>query len=289
MTTPPRPLLSQAARDPVFPTDVVDETGASRPTLIAGEHALTLYVDKREVVTLMTLGTHPEALAIGFLRNQELVTDPAALVSVQVDWEVDAVAVTTRGGERDWGEKLARRTVTSGCGQGTQFGNLMESLAAIRLPPRRLAQSHLYALLDTLAQHNETYRQAGAVHACALCRDGEILYFIEDVGRHNALDAISGYMWLDGVSGHDCICYTTGRVTSEMVIKATQMGVPVLLSRSGMTQMGLELGQRVGMLLVARAKGRHFLVFNGAERVDFDAADRAPRAARPAGKGATDG
>ena len=269
--TTPRPLLSDAGLRPVHPATVHDETGATREVSIAGEHPLTLYVDKREVVTLMTLGTHPEALVLGFLRNQALVDELAELVSVQVDWEVEAAAVTTRDGRDDWDAKLAKRTVTSGCGQGTQFGNLMERIEAIDLPKVPVRQSLLYELLGTLSKENAIYKAAGAVHACALCRGTEVLYFVEDVGRHNALDAIAGQMWLDGVDGGDCILYTTGRVTSEMVIKATQMGVPILLSRSGMTHMGLELGQKVDMLLVARAKGRHFLVFHGAERIEFDA------------------
>ncbi|HEY5791218.1 MAG TPA: formate dehydrogenase accessory sulfurtransferase FdhD [Gammaproteobacteria bacterium] len=269
--TTPRPFLSQAGLRPVHPTTVHDEHGATREVSVAGEHPLTLYVDKREVVTLMTLGTHPEALVLGFLRNQGLVGELAELVAVQVDWEVDSAAVTTRGGQADWDAKLAKRTVTSGCGQGTQFGNLIDKITQTRLPPVPVKQSLLYALLDTLSKENAIYKAAGAVHACALCRGPEVLYFVEDVGRHNALDAIAGQMWLDGVAGDDCILYTTGRVTSEMVIKATQMGVPILLSRSGMTHMGLHLGQTVDMLLVARAKGRHFLVFHGAERIEFDA------------------
>lgn len=273
--TASRPLLSDSGLSPVHPATVRDENGATREVSIAGEHPLTLYVDKREVVTLMTLGTHPEALVLGFLRNQALIDELAELVSVQVDWEVEAAAVTTRDGRDDWDAKLEKRTVTSGCGQGTQFGNLMERIESIDLPKVPVRQSLLYELLGTLSKENAIYKAAGAVHACALCRGNEVLYFVEDVGRHNALDAIAGHMWLDGVDGGDCILYTTGRVTSEMVIKATQMGVPILLSRSGMTHMGLELGQKVDMLLVARAKGRHFLVFHGAERIDFDAAPAA--------------
>jgi FdhD protein len=269
--TTSRPLLSNAGLRPVHPATVCDETGAEREVSIAGEHPLTLYVDKREVVTLMTLGTHPEALVLGFLRNQGLIDDLAQLSAVQVEWDVDAAAVTTRDGATDWDARLAKRTVTSGCGQGTQFGNLIEKIEATRLPPVTVKQSLLYDLLATLSKENAIYKAAGAVHACALCRGPEVLYFVEDVGRHNALDAIAGQMWLDGVDGGDCILYTTGRVTSEMVIKATQMGVPVLLSRSGMTHMGLDLGQKVDMVLVARAKGRHFLAFHGADRIEFDA------------------
>ena len=267
----PRLQLSDAGLRPVHPATALDETGTSREVSIAGEHPLTLYVDKREVVTLMTLGTHPEALALGFLRNQGLIENLTDLVSIQVDWEVDAAAVTTRDGQIDWDAKLAKRTVTSGCGQGTQFGNLIEKIEATQLPAVTIRQSLLYDLLATLSKENAIYKAAGAVHACALCRGTEVLYFVEDVGRHNALDAIAGKMWLDDIDGGSCILYTTGRVTSEMVIKATQMGVPVLLSRSGMTHMGLHLGQTVDMLLVARAKGRHFLAFHGGDRIEFDA------------------
>lgn len=271
MPAPLRPTLTDAGLTPVHPATAIDEHGTQREVMIAGEHPLTLYVDKREIVTLMTLGSQPEALVVGFLRNQGLVDHLSELASVQVDWDVEAAVVTTRAGQQDWDAKLAKRTVTSGCGQGTQFGNLIERLETVGPPQQRISQRQIYALLNRLGGENAIYRQAGAVHACALCRDGEIVYFVEDVGRHNALDAIAGRMWLDNVRGSDCIMYTTGRVTSEMVIKTALMGVPTLLSRSGMTQMGLELGRRVGMMLIARAKGRHFLVFHGVEQLDLDA------------------
>jgi len=270
---PHRPLLTQAARPATYTVDAMDESGATIPTPIAGEHPLTLYVDKREILTMMTLGAAPEALALGFLRNQRLVSSIEDIVSVQVDWEVNAVAVTTRSGLQDLDAKTARRTATTGCGQGTVFGDLMEDLDAIRLPAEaRLAESTLLALLNNVRLHESFYKQAGAVHGCALAKGSEILTFVEDVGRHNAVDAIAGWMWLEGVAGADKIFYTTGRLTSEMVIKAAQMGIPFLVSRSGLTKMGHEIARQVGITLIGRAVNRHYLVFTGTERFVRDGA-----------------
>ncbi|WP_455235119.1 formate dehydrogenase accessory sulfurtransferase FdhD [Thiogranum longum] len=266
-----RPLLSDAGLDAAVAVSCIDEYGQQREGHIAAERALTVYVDKREIVTLMTLGTHPEKLVLGWLRNQRFLTAVSDIESVQVDWETGSVAVTTRGGVPGLDAKLKRRTVTSGCGQGTVFGNLMEDLAHIRLPRVSIRQSYIYELLRGLNDYNEVYRRAGAVHGCALCKGTDIELFVEDVGRHNAVDAIAGHMWLDDIAGRDKTFYTTGRLTSEMVIKVAQMEVPVLLSRSGVTQMGLELAQQVGVILIARAKGQHFLIYNGAQQIDFDA------------------
>ena len=238
---------------------------------IAVERALTIYLDKKEIVTLMTLGNHPELLILGWLRNQRMVDDIEAIKAIQVDWETESVAITTRHGIADLDEKLERKTVTTGCGQGTVFGDLMEDIDEIRLQAPRLKQSSIYALLKALNEYNEIYRNAGAVHGCALCSETlGIEQFIEDVGRHNAVDAIAGYMWLNGVSGHDKLFYTTGRLTSEMVIKVALMQIPVLLSRSGITAMGLEIAQKVGVTLIARAKGRHFLAYHGGDSIEFD-------------------
>src|SRR5690606_16072922 len=173
-------------------------------------------------------------------------------------------------GREDWKERLGPRIVTTGCGQGTVFGGIMEDLSRIRVRPMRLRQSQIYALLGNLGACNEVYRSAGAVHGCALCRGEEVLVFIEDVGRHNAVDAIAGHMWLEGMDGADKIFYTTGRLTSEMVIKVGQMGIPVLVSRSGITQMGLALARQLGVTLLARAQGKHFLIYNGAENIELD-------------------
>jgi FdhD protein len=273
---PYRPILTDAARPATFNVRAVDESGEPRDTAIAGEHPLTLYVDKREILTLMTLGAAPEALAIGYLRNQRLLDRIEEIVSVQVDWEVGAVAVQTRHGLRDLEAKLGKRTKTSGCGQGTVFGDLMEEIDSVHLPKdATLTRSTLYALLDKVRLHETIYKQAGAVHGCALATNepngaSEILYFVEDVGRHNAVDAIAGRMWLDRVDGGDKLFYTTGRLTSEMVIKAAQMGIPFLVSRSGLTQMGYEIAEKVGITMLGRATGKHFLLFTGAERFRAD-------------------
>ncbi|HEX4525095.1 MAG TPA: formate dehydrogenase accessory sulfurtransferase FdhD [Casimicrobiaceae bacterium] len=273
---PYRPLLSDSARPSTFNVPAVDENGATRDTPIAGEHPLTLYVDKREILTLMTLGAAPEALAIGYLRNQRLLDRIEDIVSVQVDWDVDAVVINTRTGLKDLEAKLGKRTTTSGCGQGTVFGDLMEEIDSVRLPANvTLTRSTLYALLDRVRVHETIYKQAGAVHGCALATNGEseseILYFVEDVGRHNAVDAIAGMMWLDRIDGGDKIFYTTGRLTSEMVIKAAQMGIPFLVSRSGLTQMGYEIAQKVGITMIGRATNKHFLLFTGGERFRAEA------------------
>ena len=263
-----RPILTQQARPATYTVDALDEKGAIVATPIAGEHPLTLYVDKQEILTMMTLGAAPEALAIGFLRNQRLVDSIEQIVAVQVDWEVGAVAVTTRHGLADLGAKTKKRTATTGCGQGTVFGDLMADIESIHLDEHmRVTEETLFALLDAVRQHESIYKQAGAVHGCALAKGSEILTFVEDVGRHNAVDAIAGWMWLEGVDGADKIFYTTGRLTSEMVIKAAQMQIPVLVSRSGLTKMGHEVATRVGLTMIGRAVGKHFLLFTGAHRL----------------------
>jgi FdhD protein len=272
-TPPHRPLLTNAARPATFNVPSIDEHGETSQTAIAGEHPLTLYVDKDEVLTLMTLGAAPEALAIGYLRNQRLVDSIDDILAVQVDWDVEAVVVSTRNGIRDLAGKTEKRTKTSGCGQGTVFGDLMADIENVKLPGDvRLTQATLYDLLNRVRLHETIYKQAGAVHGCALASNAngssEILYFVEDVGRHNAVDAIAGMMWLDRVAGGDKIFYTTGRLTSEMVIKAAQMGIPFLVSRSGLTQMGYEIAQKVGITMIGRAANKHYLLFTGAERFD---------------------
>jgi len=266
-----RPELTHNARPSTFEVSATDENGEARSVPIAGEHPLTIYIDKRELLTLMTLGAAPEALTIGYLRNQRLIERIEDIVAVQVDWETNSVAVKTRNGLSDLDEKTAKRTTTSGCGQGTVFGDLMAEIDDVRLPPgATLTQAALYALLDRVRVHETIYKQAGAVHGCALASNqggtSEILMFVEDVGRHNAVDAIAGQMWLDGIDGHDKIFYTTGRLTSEMVIKAAQMGIPFLVSRSGLTQMGHDIAQKVGMTMIGRATNKHYLLFTGAER-----------------------
>lgn len=269
-----RPDITHTSRPLTFTVPAIDENGETRDTEIAGEGPLTLYLDKREIVTLMTLGAAPEALAIGYLRNQRLIPSIDDIASVQVDWETEAVAVTTRRGVKNLSKRLGKRTVTTGCGQGTVFGDLMEEIDHIHLPQEAvLEEQTLQALLDNVRHYDSLYKKAGALHGCALAKGPEILYYVEDVGRHNAVDAIAGLMWLDGVDGHDKIFYTTGRLTSEMVIKAAQMGIPFLVSRSGLTRMGWEIAQKVGITMLGRAQGRHFLLFTGAERFRHAAAE----------------
>jgi FdhD protein len=225
-----KPRLTSAARPATFEVEAYNESGEMVPTSIAGEHPLTLYLDKREIVTLMTLGHAPEALIVGYLRNQRLVDSVEDIESVQVDWETDSVAVVTRNA-KDIEAQMQKRTVTTGCGQGTVFGNLMEEIDTIELRKDvRLEDEKLFALIDKVRKHETIYKQAGAVHGCALANtEGEILMFVEDVGRHNAVDAIAGFMWLDGIDGGDKVFYTTGRLTSEMVIKCAQMRIPFLV------------------------------------------------------------
>jgi FdhD protein len=262
-----KPLLTDAARPATFEVEAYNERGEMVPTAIAGEHPLTLYLDKREIVTIMTLGHAPEALVIGYLRNQRLVSSLEEIAAVQVDWETESAAVTTHGKKKP--KKIGKRTVTTGCGQGTMYGDLMEEVEKVKLREGvRLADSDLFVLLDKVRKHETIYKQAGAVHGCALASTaGEILMFVEDVGRHNAVDAIAGFMWLDDIDGADKVFYTTGRLTSEMVIKCAQMRIPFLVSRSGLTHMGHEIARKTGITMLGRASGRHYLAFTGKERI----------------------
>jgi FdhD protein len=267
MDTPYRPKITNASKPLTFEVEALNERGERLPTPIAGEHPLTLYIDKCEIVTLMTLGQAPEALTIGYLRNQRLIGSIEEIAAVQVDWETDSVAVTTRKGVKGLKHRLKKRTVTTGCGQGTVFGDLMEEIDSIKLRDDvKLTEEMLYGLLDAVRHRETIYKSAGAVHGCALAGGAEILYFIEDVGRHNAVDAIAGQMWLDRVDGSDKIFYTTGRLTSEMVIKAAQMRIPFLVSRSGLTEMGHRIASQVGITMIGRAVTKHYLLFTGKHR-----------------------
>jgi len=273
---PYRPEMTDFGLRPSHEVVAVDEYGQPRSGFVAGERALTLFLDDREIVTLMTLGTHPEMLTLGYLLNQRLVPCLESVDSIRVDWEKSEVRVASFERIADLEEKLKHRTVTTGCGQGTVFGRIGDQIEKLRLPRPQIAQSLIYSLLARINDHNEVYKRAGGVHGCALCRcnpqsDPEIDLFVEDVGRHNAADAISGFMWLNAIEGADKWFYTTGRLTSEMVIKVAQMQIPILLSRSGVTFRGLELARKIGVVLIARAKGKHFLVYHGADQISFDA------------------
>ena len=268
------PRLTQAHAPLTRDVDVIDEHGRRQLVSIPAERDLTVYVDKRELVTLMTLGAHPEWLVLGYLRNQRLVTSPAEVESVTVDWEVSSAAVKTRGGIDRIEERTARRVVTTGCGQGSVFGALMDEVHAIELPEAKLTQATLYGILEAIRRQESTYKSAGSVHGCALFRGAELLLFVEDVGRHNAIDTIAGWMWMQGLSALDAspggqpyVFYTTGRLTSEMVIKSAQMGVAIVVSRSGMTQMGHAIAQQLGLCTVGRALNRRFICYSGSERL----------------------
>lgn len=250
--------------------EVYDEYGEKLVKSIACERPLTVLLNWKEIVTLMTLGSRPEALVLGYLKNQSFISDPQALDSVIIDWETNSAAVVTKENIDHLEPALKKKTVTSGCGQGTMFGNVMKQLENYQVPQRPIKQSQIYTALEALTHYNDTYKKAGAVHGCAVCQGDQVLSFVEDVGRHNAVDTLAGEMWLNGMSGEDKIFYTTGRLTSEMVIKVAQMGIPVLLSRSGVTQMGLELAHRFGIITIARAKGLRFQVYSGADKVEFD-------------------
>ncbi|MDE2092897.1 MAG: formate dehydrogenase accessory sulfurtransferase FdhD [Burkholderiales bacterium] len=267
------PRLTAATAPLTHELDVLDEFGATRRIAIPAERALTVFVDNRELVTLMTLGAAPELLVLGYLRNQRLVQSIDDIDSITVDWDVQAAAVKTRAGIENFDQKTAKRVVTTGCGQGTVFGDLMGDLASIRLPAAdepsaRISQRTLYGLLNAMRVQESTYKSAGSVHGCALFRQDELLMFVEDVGRHNAIDTIAGWMWLRGMGGEDKTFYTTGRLTSEMVIKAAQMGVPIIVSRSGVTQMGHQLAVQLGLALFGRATNRHFICYSGQARFD---------------------
>jgi FdhD protein len=270
----PRPVLTDARAPLTRSVEVVNAHGEKETISIPAERDLTVYVDRRELVTLMTLGAHPEWLVLGYLRNQRLVESLEAVESVTVDWEVGAAAVKTRDGIERIEERTAHRVVTTGCGQGSVFGHLMDEVDSVRLPEARITQAQLYAIVNAIRLQESTYKSAGSVHACALFRGEEMQLFVEDVGRHNAIDTIAGWMWLqdDGRAGTPeapLVFYTTGRLTSEMVIKSAQMGVAIVISRSGMTQMGYEIAERVGLCAIGRATGKHFFCYTAPGRLQM--------------------
>jgi FdhD protein len=277
------PLLTQARAPLTCQIEAVNEFGELQQVSIPAERPLTVYVDKRELVTLMTLGAEPELLVLGYLRNQRLVGAAQDIESVTVDWDVGAAAVNTRRGIADIEEKTSRRVVTTGCGQGSVFGGLMDEVDQLQLPPDVcISQRQLYELVNAIRLKETTYKSAGSVHACALfaVEPGsvvpELLLFVEDVGRHNALDTIAGWMWMnrpevaEGAAAPGLVFYTTGRLTSEMVIKSAQMNVPIVVSRSGITQMGHEVAQSVGLCAIGRATNKRFVCYTHAERLQLE-------------------
>jgi FdhD protein len=269
MPLPQLPRLTQAQAPLTREVTVVNEWGEEVSSTIPCERALTVYVDKRELVTLMTLGGHPELLVLGYLRNQRLVQSADDIESITVDWDVGAAAVKTRHGIERIEERTAQRVVTTGCGQGSVFGGIMDDVDRIVLGPATLMQEQLYGIVQAIRVQDSIYKQAGSVHGCALFQGDAMQVFIEDVGRHNAIDSIAGWMWMHGVTGADKVFYTTGRLTSEMVIKSAQMGIPIVVSRSGITEMGLAVAQRVGLCAIGRATHKRFLCYSAFERLQL--------------------
>jgi len=274
------PTLTRAKAPLTCEVEVINEHGERLSMSIPAERPLTVYVDRRELVTLMTLGAHPELLVLGYLRNQRLISHASQVESITVDWDVGAAAVKTRDGINDLDEKTARRVVTTGCGQGSVFGGLMDEVDQLELPAEAcITQRQLYSLINTIRLQESTYKSAGSVHACAMFslrgEEPEMLLFVEDVGRHNAIDTIAGWLWMSfaasqatsGAAVPGLAFYTTGRLTSEMVIKSAQMGVPVVVSRSGITQMGHQIAQSVGVCAIGRATNKRFVCYAGAERL----------------------
>jgi len=244
---------------------------------IPAERALTVYVDKQEIVTLMTLGANPELLVLGYLRNQRLVAHASEVESITVDWAAGdcgagVAAVKTHAGIADLQARTDKRVVTTGCGQGSVFGDLMDGMDGVRVPNATITQTQLHALLDTIRRQDTVYKSAGTVHGCALFTADALRIYVEDVGRHNAIDVIAGWLWMNDVClDADAVFYTTGRLTSEMVLKSAQMGIGMLVSRNGITQMGHDLAQQLGVCAIGRAKNRHYLVYTAHERVLADA------------------
>ncbi len=270
-----KPRLTHAQVPLTRRVTVRNEFGEVSETAIPAERALTVYLDKRELVTLMTLGGEPELLVLGFLRNQRLIDSVDQIESITVDWslgegevgEPGVAAVRTRPDSGVRVDRSAERVVTTGCGQGSVFGDLMQHIDEIALPEARITQGQLYGIVNAIRLKESTYKSSGSVHGCALFQGQEMLLFVEDVGRHNAVDTIAGWMWMNDIDGRDKVFYTTGRLTSEMVIKSAQMGVPVVVSRSGITQMGLDVAQRVGLCAIGRATHKRFLCFSAPQRL----------------------
>jgi FdhD protein len=273
MTAPPGAgyLVQPDPLDPALSTQVtgIDHTGQAVETRVVTEKALTLYLNAQEIVTMMTIGDHPEELAIGYLLNQGMLKPTDAVTGVDHDTELDVVVVRTDT-HTNFEAKLKKKTQTSGCAQGTAFGDLMEVIEGVTLPQAELRTSWLYALTATVNTTPSLYLEAGAIHGCVLCRQDRPLVYMEDVGRHNAVDKVAGWLYRTGADPGEMIFYTTGRLTSEMVIKTVRMGIPILVSRSGFTAWGVELARKAGLTLIGRARGKRFLALAGAERIVFD-------------------
>lgn len=278
--TPLLPALSAAQAPLTREIATVNEHGEQGTASIPAERDLTVYVDKRELVTLMTLGAQPELLVLGFLRNQRLVNAVGDIASITVDWDVNAASVVTHSGIDNIEARTAKKVVTTGCGQGSVFGGLMDEIDNVKLPDTHITQADLYAMTNAIRVQETTYKSAGSVHGCALFAGTDMLMFVEDVGRHNAIDTIAGWLWMQSADVQqrtDKVFYTTGRLTSEMVIKAAQMGIAIVISRSGITQMGHEVARRVGLCTIGRAMNKRFLCYTAPQRLVLDPALAGPK------------
>jgi FdhD protein len=267
MPNPSDPRLTQRVEG-------IDQTGARVAVSVPVERSLTLYLNAQEIVTMMTICDYPEYLAIGYLLNQNMLKPDDVITAVDYDDDLEVVVVRTKRGT-NYEEKLKKRTLTSGCAQGTAFGDLMEIIQGIELPPAELRTSWLFAIVNAIKTIPSIYREAGSIHGCVLCESGKPLCYMEDVGRHNAIDKISGWMYLNDIVAADKVLYTTGRLTSEMTIKTVRMGIPILISRSGSTGWGVELARKAALTMISRARGRRFVALSGAERIVFDDLDGA--------------
>ena len=251
--------------------DGIDHEGRAVTTAVVTERPLTLFLNAREIVTMMTIGDHPDLLAVGYLLNQGMLRPDDEITGIDFEPDIDTIVVRTRR-QTDYEDKLKKKTQTSGCAQGTVFGDLMEELDGIVLDrDARIRTSWLYELTRKINTEPSLYLKAGAIHGCVLCREGSPLIYMEDVGRHNAVDKIAGYMHLNRIAPEDKSFYTTGRLTSEMVIKTVKMRIPILVSRSGFTAWGVELARKSGLTLIGRARGKRFVALSGPERIVFDA------------------
>ncbi len=265
------PLIVPNPDDPRLTERVtgVDERGQPIETAVTVERPLTLYLNAQEIVTMMTIGDYPDYLAIGYLLNQNMLKATDVVTGVDYDEDLEVVVVRTDT-DTNFEAKLRKRTQTSGCAQGTAFGDLMEALGEVRLPATQFRTSWLYRLTHAINTMPSLYLSAGAIHGCVLCREDKPLVYMEDVGRHNAVDKIAGWMYRHGETGADKLFYTTGRLTSEMVIKTVRMGIPILVSRSGFTAWGVQLARQCGLTLIGRARGKRFVALAGEDRIVFD-------------------
>lgn len=272
-------LVGPNPDDPRLTAEVggIDHNGDKVTTSVSVERPLTLFLNSREIVTMMTIGDFPDYLAVGYLRNQNMLRDDDEITAIDYDDDINTIVVRTTK-DTDFEDKLKKKTLTSGCAQGTVFGDVMETFDTVQLPQDiKVHTSRLYPLLKAINTAPSLYLKAGAIHGCVLCEQDRPLVYMEDVGRHNAVDKIAGWMFMEGVTGADKIFYTTGRLTSEMVIKTVQMGIPILVSRSGFTAWGVELARKAGVVLIGRARGERFVALSGEDRIVFDAPDKHTR------------